>query len=76
MEENCEDSNQKKNEETLTNQMKSGKYKKLEKSCLVDETFQRRGYINTMLPPDTRTMFKYRKSMTEHVKMNYSSEAR
>ena len=66
----------KENEETLTKQMKCGKYKKLVKSCMVNETFQRRDYINTMLPPDARTMFKYRTNMTEHVKMNYSSDPR
>ena len=54
--------------------MKSGKYKKCVKSFLVDETFQVRDYISTMLPHDARTMFKYRTSMTEHVKMNYSSD--
>ena len=64
------------NEETLKKQITSGKYKKLEKSLLVEETFQRRDYINNMLPPDARTMFKYRSSMTEHVKMNYSSDSK
>ena len=48
--------------------------KKLQKSDMVTETFKRRDYISNMLLSDSRTMFQYRSSMTEHVKMNYSSD--
>ena len=41
---------------------------------MVTETFQKRKYIDSMLLSDSRTMFKFRTSMTEHVKMNYSSD--
>ena len=61
-----------KNEETLLAKIKDSK--KLENSSMVTETFQRREYINSMFLADARTLFKYRSSMTEHVKMNYSSD--
>ena len=61
-----------KNEETLVAKMMNSK--KLQKSDMVTETFKRRDYISNMLLSDSRTMFQYRSSMTEHVKMNYSSD--
>jgi hypothetical protein len=61
-----------KNEETLVAKMMNSK--KIQKSDMVTETFKRRDYISNMLLSDSRTMFQYRSSMTEHVKMNYSSD--
>ena len=61
-----------KNEETLSAKIMTSK--KIQKSDMVTETFKRRDYINNMLLSDSRTMFQYRSSMTEHVKMNYSSD--
>ena len=49
------------------------KYKKLRNSELVNEDFGRKDYINNLDLLQARTMFKFRSSMTQHVKMNQKS---
>ena len=49
------------------------KYKKLKNSELVREDFGRKDYINNLDLLQARTMFKFRSSMTQHVKMNQKS---
>ena len=46
------------------------KYKKLKKSELEDEDFGRKSYIKNLNLYQARTKFKFRSSMTQHVKMN------
>ena len=46
------------------------KYKKLKKSDLVGEEFGRKDYIKNLSLQQARTKFKFRSSMTQHVKMN------
>ena len=46
------------------------KYKKLKKSDLVEEEFVRKDYIKNLCLQQARTKFKFRSSMTQHVKMN------
>ena len=46
------------------------KYKKLEKSVLANEEFGRKDYIKNLNLQQARTNFKFRSSMTQHVKMN------
>ena len=59
-----------------TNELKEEikeKYKKLRNSELVNKDFGRKDYINNLDLLQARTMFKFRSSMTQHVKMNQKS---
>ena len=49
------------------------KYKKLKKSDLVNEEFDRKDYLKKLNIQQARTMFKFRCSLTQHVKMNQKS---
>ena len=49
------------------------KYKKLKKSELSKEEFGRKEYIKCLTLQQSRTMFKHRCAMTQHVKMNQMS---
>ena len=49
------------------------KYKKLKKSDLVNEEFDRKDYLKKLNIQQARTMFKFRSYMTQHVKMNQKS---
>ena len=49
------------------------KYKKLEESEVLKEEFGRQPYIQQLDLANTRTKFKFRTKMTQHVKMNFSS---
>ena len=51
----------------------SEKYKKLKHSELAKEDFGRKSYINNLNLQQARTKFKFRCSMTQHVKMNQKS---
>ena len=51
----------------------SEKYKKLKHSELAQEDFGRKSYINNLNLQQARTKFKFRCSMTQHVKMNQKS---
>ena len=57
------------NTEELKHEIKE-KYKKLEKSDLVKEEFGRKEYLKVLNIQQARTKFKFRCSMTQHVKMN------
>ena len=57
------------NEEELKEEI-TKKYKKLMKSDLVEEEFGRKVYISKLHLQQARTKFKFRSSMTQHVKMN------
>ena len=46
------------------------RYKKLKKSDLANEEFGRKEYIKNLNLQQARTNFKFRSSMTQHVKMN------
>ena len=48
----------------------TNKYKKLNKSELEGEDFGRKDYIKNLNLHQARTKFKFRSSMTQHVKMN------
>ena len=49
------------------------KYKKLKKSDLAREEFGRKDYLKNLSLQQARTNFKFRSSMTQHVKMNQKS---
>ena len=49
------------------------KYKKLKNSDLVNEEFSRKEYLKKLNIQQARTKFKFRCSMTQHVKMNQKS---
>ena len=51
----------------------SEKYKKLKHSELAKESFGRKSYISDLNLQQARIKFKYRSSMTQHVKMNQKS---
>ena len=51
----------------------SEKYKKLKNSELAKEEFGRKSYIRDLDLQQARTKFKFRTSMTQHVKMNQKS---
>ena len=57
------------NEKELKYEIKE-KYKKLMKSELANEEFGRKPYLGNLSLQEARTMFKFRSSMTQHVKMN------
>ena len=59
------------NEEELKEDIMN--YKKLRSSPMASEEFFRRPYISSLTLKKCRTMFKFRSSMTEHVKMNQKS---
>ena len=52
------------------------KYKKLKTSDLAKEEFGRKSYFKNLSLQESRTMFKYRCSMTQHVKMNQKKQRR
>ena len=60
------------NEKELKEEITS-KYKKLMKSELVEEEFGRKEYIGKLNLQQARTKFKFRSSMTQHVRMNQKS---
>ena len=61
------------NEKELKHEIKE-KYKKLKKSDLAKEEFGRKSYLRNLSLQEARTMFKYRSSMTQHVKMNQKKQ--
>ena len=60
------------NQEELKQEIKE-KYKKLKNSELAKETFGRKSYLKDLNLQQARTKFKFRCSMTQHVKMNQKS---
>ena len=62
--------------EANSNELKSeiiNKYKKLKCSDLAKEEFGRKPYLKDLTLQQARTKFKFRTSMTQHVKMNQKS---
>ena len=51
------------------------KYKKLKNSDLAKEEYGRKTYLRNLSLQEARTMFKFRSSMTQHVKMNQKNNA-
>ena len=49
------------------------KYRKLDDSEMLNETFERKPYLRQLNLESARTKFKFRTKMTRFVKMNYSS---
>ena len=64
----------KENKGTLKAKMLS--YEKLKNSEMIEEDFETKEYVKNLNVHNARIIFKKRSSMTQHVKLNYMSDAR